>query len=205
MEPREALSQITEIREQMAQSQLFHGYRSLTVGAVGLMGVVAAVAQPHLVPAPADDLRTYLTLWIGVAAVAFLLVSLATWRLVRATGSPMVRQSALLSAERLLPCVVVGALITLGIYHGAPDVGWMLPGLWSFVYGLAVFSAYRQLPRQAFWVGIYFATCGFACLLWGQGANAFSPWQMGISFGGGLLMSAGILYWTLERSDDSHE
>ena len=205
MEPREALSQITEIREQMAQGQVFRGYRSMTVGAVGLMGILAAIAQPHLVPAPADDLKSYLALWTGVAALASLLVTLATWRLVRETRSPLVRQTAILSAERLLPCAIVGALITVAIYRGAPDVGWMLPGLWSFVYGLAVFSSYRQLPRQAFWVGIYFATCGFGCLLWGQGANAFSPWQMGISFGGGLMLSAAILYWTLERTNESQE
>ena len=37
--------------------------------------------------------------------------------------------------------------------------------------------------------------------MWGQGDNAFSPWQMGISFGGGQLLGAMILYWTLERTD----
>ena len=81
----------------------------------------------------------------------------------------------------------------------------MLPGLWSLVFSLGIFASYRQLPRQVFWVGVYFAVCGFVCVLWGQGTNAFSPWQMGISFGGGLLMGAAILYWTLERADDSRE
>lgn len=205
MELREALGQITEIRQQMARSEVFRGYRSLTVGSVGLMGVLAAIAQPYLVPSPANDLAAYLTLWIGVAAVAFLLVAFGLWRRVRATESPMVRQSTLRSAERFLPCVAVGVLVTLAIYRGAPDVGWMLPGLWSFVFSLGIFALYRQLPRQVFWVGVYFAVCGFGCLLWGQGTNAFSPWQMGISFGGGKLLGAAILYWTLERNDDAQE
>ena len=205
MELREALGQITEIRQQMARSEVFRGYRSLMVGSVGLMGVLAAIAQPYLVPSPANDLEAYLTLWISVAAVALLLVALGLWRRVRTTGSPMVRQSTLLSADQFLPCVAVGTLVTLGIYRGAPDVGWMLPGLWSFVFSLGIFASYRQLPRQVFWVGVYFAVCGFGCLLWGQGTNAFSPWQMGISFGGGLLIGAAILYWTLERTDDSQE
>jgi hypothetical protein len=117
----------------------------------------------------------------------------------------MVRQSTWLSADLFLPCVAVGALVTLGIYRGAPDVGWMLPALWSFVFSLGVFASYQRLPRQVFWVGVYFTLCGFGCLLWGQGTNAFSPWQMGISFGGGLLIGAAILYWTLERTDDSQE
>ena len=205
MELREALGQITEIRQQMARSEVFRGYRSLTVGSVGLMGVLAAIAQPYLVPSPANDLEAYLTLIHSVAAVAFLLVALGLWRRVRTTESPMVRQSTLLSADQFLPCVAVGALVTLGIYRGAQDVGWMLPGLWSLVFSLGIFASYRQLPRQVFWVGVYFAVCGFGCLLWGQGTNAFSPWQMGISFGGGLLIGAAILYWTLERTDDSQE
>ena len=156
-------------------------------------------------PSPADDLKAYLTLWLVVAGAAFLLVAVGLWRRVRVTGSPMARQSALLSAELFLPSIAVGALLTLGIYRGAPDVAWMLPGLWSFVFSLGVFASHRQLPKQALWVGVYFALCGFGCLLWGQGANAFSPWQMGVSFGGGMLLSAAILFLTLERNDATPE
>jgi len=205
MELGDALGQISEIRLQMARSEVFRGYRSLTVGCVGLLGILAAIAQPYVVPSPAHNLDAYLTLWISVATAALLLVALGLWRRVRTTGSPMLRQSALLSADQFLPCIAVGALATLAIYRGAQDVGWMLPGLWSLVFSLGIFASYRQLPRQVFWVGMYFAVSGFGCLLWGQGSNAFSPWQMGISFGGGLLIGAAILYWTLERTDDSQE
>jgi hypothetical protein len=59
------------------------------------------------------------------------------------------------------------------------------------------------LPRQVFWVAAYYVLCGLGCLLLGKGENALSPWQMGISFGGGQLLGAAILYWTLERTDDS--
>ena len=205
MELREALGQIGEIRQQMARNQVFRGHRSLTVCFVGLLGVLAAIAQPYLVPSPSNQLGTYLALWVSVAALALLLVALALWQRVRVTGSPMVRQATLLAADQFLPCVAVGALMTLGIYRAAPEVGWMLPSLWSFLFGLGVLASYRQLPGQAFWVGAYFIVCGFGCLIWGQDNNALSPWQMGISFGGGMWMSAAILYWTLERTDDSQE
>ena len=79
----------------------------------------------------------------------------------------------------------------------------MLPGLWSLVFSLGVFASYRLLPRQVFWVGLYYGLCGAGCLLFGQGAHALSGWQMGISFGGGQLLCAAILYWTLERTDVS--
>ena len=208
MELREALGQITEIRQQMARNQVFHGYRSLTVGSVGLMGIVAEIAQPYLVPSPSNDLKSYLTLWISVAAAALLLIALGSWQRVRRAGSPMVRQSASLAAEQFLPSVAIGSLATLGIYLGAPEAGWLLPGLWSLVYSLGVFASYRQLPGQGFWVGAYFALCGFGCLYWGSGAHAFSPWQMGVSFGGGHLLAATSLLrtrllQTRERTDES--
>ena len=82
-------------------------------------------------------------------------------------------------------------------------MSWMLPGLWSLIFSLGVFASFRLLPPQLFWVGLYYALCGLGCLVWGQGTNAFSPWQMGSSFGGGQLMSAAILFWTLERTDVS--
>jgi len=173
---------------------------TLVAAALGL-GILAAVVQPTLVPSPAQDLDAYLTLWVGVAAAGFLLVAAGLWRRVRATGSPMVRESTLLSAAQFLPCVGVGALLTWGVQRGAPDAGWMLPGLWSFVFSLGIFASHRQLPRPVFWVGVLFVACGLGCLLWGQGAHALSPWCMGIPFGGGLLMGAAILYWTLERTD----
>jgi hypothetical protein len=52
-------------------------------------------------------------------------------------------------------------------------------------------------------VGLYYVAAGAACLIWGGGASAYSPWQMALSFGGGQLLGAGVLYWTLERGDGS--
>ena len=108
-----------------------------------------------------------------------------------------------LAVEQLSPSLVVGAFITLFILRSAPQVSWMLPGLWSLFFSLGVFASWRLLPPQFFLVALYYALCGLGCLLWGQGAHALSPWQMGTSFGGGQLISAVILYWTLEQPNDS--
>jgi hypothetical protein len=197
----EALRQISDIRHQMARSEVFRGYRSVTVGVSGVLGLLAAVLQPSWVPAPASELGRYLGLWLGVAAASAIVAGAEmSWR-ARGAGAGLARERTLLAVEQFLPCVVVGALLTLSIYRGAPQVAWMLPGLWSLVFGLGVFASYRLLPPQVFWVGSYYVLCGCGCLLWGQGNNAFSPWQTGISFGGGQLLGAMILYWTLERTD----
>ena len=199
----EALRQISDIRQQMARSEVFRGYRSLTVGCSGVLALLAAVCQPYLVTSPGNDLQRYLLLWISVAAVSLMVAGIEVWWRARVSESSLARQMTLLAVGQFLPSVVVGALLTLCIYRSAPQVAWMLPGLWSLVFSLGIFASYRLLPREVFWVGLYYAACGVGCLLWGQADRAFSPWLMGISFGGGQLLGAAILYWTLERTDDS--
>lgn len=199
----EALRQISDIRRQMARSEVFRGNRSMTVGFSGVAGLAAAALQPRWVASPEIELGRYLGLWLGVAAVSLAVAGTEVcWRARRA-GPGLSRQHTLLAVEQFLPCLVVGALLTLCIYRGAPHVAWMLPGLWALIFGLGIFASYRLLPRHGFWVGSFYVLCGCGCLSWGRGENALSPWQMGISFGGGQLLGAAILYWTLERTDVS--
>ena len=201
MELRDALTQISEIREHMAASHVFRGYRSITVAFSGGLGLSAAALQTRWVPSPEIDLGRYLALWLGVAAVSLTVAGIEVcWRALCA-GPGLERQHTLLAVEQFLPALFVGGLLTLCIYRSAPHAAWMLPGLWSLIYGLGIFASYRLLPRQVFWVGAFYILCGCGCLVWGQGNNALSPWQMAISFGGGQLLGAAILYWTLERND----
>ncbi|MDP6581997.1 MAG: hypothetical protein QF681_15190, partial [Vicinamibacterales bacterium] len=65
----EALRQISDIRHHMARSEVFRGYRSMTVGFSGVSGLLAAAFQPLWVPSPASELGRYLGLWLSVAAV----------------------------------------------------------------------------------------------------------------------------------------
>ena len=39
----------------------------------------------------------------------------------------------------------------------------------------------------------------YNCIAWAAGDRSFSPWSMGITFGGGQFFAATILYFTLER------
>ena len=200
----EALRQIAGIRQQMVQREVFRGYRAATVAFSGVAGIVAAGLQRRWVPSPENTLGRYLGLWLGVAVVSLLVAALELWwRASRETDSGLAREGTLFACQQFLPTVAVGGFLTLCIYLSAPQVAWMLPGLWALVFGLGVFASCRLLPRAVSWVGAYYVVCGGGALLWGQGANAFAPWQMGVTFGGGQLLGAAILYWTLERTDAS--
>jgi hypothetical protein len=197
----EALRQISDIRRQMARAEVFRGYRAATVGFSGIAGLAGAAIQPGWVASPEVGLGRYLGLWLGVATVSVVVAGAEVYGRARRAGPGLARQHTLLAVEQFAPFVIVGGLLTLCVYRGAPDVAWILPGLWSLIYGLGVFASRAVLPRQAFWVGAYYVLCGCGCLMLGRGENVLSPWQMGISFGGGQLLSAAILYWTLERTD----
>ena len=201
MELREALSQITEIRAQMARTETFRGYRSGTVGLSGLLGVAGGVVQAVWIPDPGQNIRAYLGLWVGVAGAC-----LAVWgaemvlRCRRATLS-LTRQMTWLAVEQFFPCMVAGVLLTWAIVVYAADSLWMLPGLWSVVFSLGVFASCRLLPRPVFWVGAYYLAAGVAVLVLARGDAALSPWAMVGTFGAGQLLTAAILYFTLERTD----
>ena len=79
MEIRQAIAQVSEIREHLARTEVFRGYRSLTVGFSGLVGLAAAVVQASWLPKPTERLGAYLALWFGAAAINLVVVGVEIW------------------------------------------------------------------------------------------------------------------------------
>ncbi|HXY35620.1 MAG TPA: hypothetical protein VEI07_15415 [Planctomycetaceae bacterium] len=203
MELREALEQIAEIRDQLARTETFEGYRSATVAASGLLALGAAGIQTALIPDPMGQLDLYLALWVGVAIVSAAMVGIEMFvRCRRAASETTVRLTRMV-VEQFLPCVVVGALLTVAIAVVAPETAWMLPGLWSLVFGLGVFASARLFPRPVVWVAGYYLLAGIACLAAAKRLDPLSPWLMACTFGFGQLLAAAIVYWSVERKHAS--
>ena len=114
---------------------------------------------------------------------------------------PLTRTLTWLAVSQFLPSIVAGGLVTVVLVGYAPESRWMLPGLWAVLFSLGIFASYRLLPPATFWVGLFYLTAGVMCLALAQGRAELSPWAMGIPFGFGQLLAAGVLYWTLERTD----
>jgi len=203
MELREALSQISEIRAQVARTETFRGYRSLTVGFTGLLALAAAGVQSALLTNPADHMRGYLVLWIAAAALSLLAAGTELCVRAYASSSMLARQLTALAVEQFLPCVAAGVVVTTAVALRAADRIWMLPGLWSVLFGLGIFASCRLLPRMTFFVALYYLFCGAVLLIVAEPAFALSPWAMGVTFGVGQLSAAAILYLHLERPHDS--
>jgi hypothetical protein len=199
MELREALTQITEIRLQLARTEVFRGYRAMPVAFSGVIAVLAAVVQAVTILDPTVQIRPYLVLWIGAAVVSALAAGLEMMIRARNASTPMTRELTWLALEQFCPAIVAGGLLTLVLVKAAPESLWMLPGLWQLLFGLGIFASCRLLPRPTFWVGVFYLGTGLAVLGLAQGERALSPWAMGLPFGAGQFLAAAVLYLTLER------
>ncbi len=205
MELREALTQISEIRAQIARTETFRGYRAATVAFSGLMGLAGAAVQAAWIPSPQEHLGAYLGLWVGIAAVCLLVLACELATRSHLATSPLRRQLTALAVQQFAPCVAAGGLLTVAVARLAPEAAWMLPGLWAILFSLGIFASCRLLPKATFWAAVYYLAAGVAALAWARGGAALSPWAMAGTFGVGQLLTAAILYVTLERDHASAE
>jgi hypothetical protein len=207
MELHEALTEIATIRRQIALAEQFRGYRALPVALGAVAAFAAVVAQPLLVPEPAQDFFGYLRLWISVAVVAGLLPVVdvcVRHRICFRLGRGRSLQASLirLACEQFAPCVVVGGLLTVVIGCYAAEVRWMLPGLWAVVFSLGLFASYRLLPTPILLVAIWYLLTGCLCLGFGQATAGLAPWTMALTFGVGHAATAVVLSCQEQEHDD---
>lgn len=200
MELRDALDQISEIRERMARGQVFRGYRSVTTAFTAVFAVLTSAAQRVWVPRPARDVDDYLWLWCGAAVVSLLVVGIEMGVRAARSGSALHRRMTMLAVDQFVPSLVAGALVTYAIGKFAGDTVWIMPGLWAVLFSLGVFASRRFLPRGVGVVAGFYLLAGLICLAVGRHGATLWPWTMAIVFGVGQLLAAGVLWWTLERN-----
>src|SRR5918998_5645856 len=182
MELRDALDQISEIRERMARGQVFRGYRAVTTGFTAVLAVLTSAAQAAWVPRPHVDVDDYLWLWCGAAVLSLVVVgSEMAVRAVR-SGSALHRQMTMLAVDQFVPCLVAGALVTYAIGKFAGDIVWIMPGLWAVLFSLGVFASRRFLPRGVGIVAAFYLLAGLVCLAVGGRDRHLTlwPWTMAI-------------------------
>ena len=196
-----ALDDLRTIRRQMARGTEFRGYGPATLATTGGVAVVAAGAQALWLPDPADRMQAYLGIWIATAVLSAALTGLQMYTRTRRTHSGLSDEMLRLAVEQFLPSVLAGMLITFVLLRYAPTNLWMLPGLWQVIFSLGVFSSCRFLPRPMIAAGVWYLLTGLICLACGD-IRALSPWAMGIPFGAGQLLVAGILLFNTAEAED---
>ena len=116
-------------------------------------------------------------------------------------GPSHTRALTWIALRQFVPCLLSGAVVTAAIVRLAPDSAWLLPGLWQLFFAQGIFASCRILPRAIYLVtGFYLLAGSLNFFIWRED-QALSPLAMALPFGLGQLLTAVILYWTLERCD----
>lgn len=195
----DALNQIAEIREQVARGQVFRGYRAATTAFTGLMAIAAALVQRYWMHETTAEHREALWVWLAAAAVSLIVVGSEMVVRYRRSDAPLQRETTRLAVEQFAPSLMAGGMLAYAVHNWAGPALSLLPAIWCSTFGLGVFASRRVLPRGTFAVGAWYLLASMACVATRQDVS-FST-QMGCAFGGGQLLAAGVLYWTLERSN----
>jgi hypothetical protein len=196
-----ALGDISSIRRQMARSTEFRGYGPATLAATGLIAFLAAVIQALFVPDPVNHISTYLSVWIWTAVLSAALTGVQMYTRTRRMHSGMSQEMMHMAVEQFLPSAGAGLLITIVLVRYVPAALWMLPGIWQVIFSLGVFSSCRFLPRPMLAAGAWYLLTGLVCISLG-GGRALSPWAMGIPYGAGQLLVAGVLLFSTHEGGD---
>jgi len=187
-----ALGDISSIRRQVAHTTEFRGYGPATLAGTGVLAFGAAWLQAVYVPDAASHIAEYLSIWIVTAAVSASLIGIEMFARTRRIHTGLADEMIRMAVEQFLPSVGVGGLVTFVLVRFVPGSQWMLPGLWQVIFSLGVFSSSRFLPRATVAVGAWYLVTGLSSLALGDN-RALSPWGMGIPYGAGQMLVAGIL------------
>ncbi len=196
-----ALGDISSIRRQVARSTEFRGYGPATLAATGGIAVLAAGVQAVWLPKPASRIPVYLAIWISTAIISAALIAVQTVTRSHRMHSGLADEMIRMAVEQFLPAAGAGALLTLVLVGSVPAALWMLPGLWQITFSLGVFSSCRFLPRPMAAAGAWYLLTGLTCIALADD-RALSPWTMGISYGVGQLLVAGILFFAAQEGSD---
>ena len=197
-----ALADISAMRDQMARGTMFRGYGPAALAATGGLAMLAALAQPAIVPHPVKQLVPYVALWTTVAAISIAIIALEATRRSRQVHGGLADDMLRAAAAEFLPALAAGALVTLVLLHDGPPTALLLPGIWQIIFSLGVFAACRSLSRSMLAIGVWYLGTGLSCLHFTSGANDLAPLCMGLPFGIGQLFAALLLHQSYREIPD---
>jgi len=193
-ELRRALNDISNIRNQIADVQLFRGFGPMVIGATGGLALGLSALQVNV------QQSAVLTPWIALAFVCVALIGVEMLALSKRKHGGKANELLWAVIQRFLPCLAAGAAIGWIIISQAPVLSWILPGLWQILIALGLFAATTMLPRNVIYAAAWYLVSGLLVLLMSAQSMALTPWAMGIPFGVGQILLAGLLHWAPEKT-----
>lgn len=196
----DALSTLTAIHAQLAKGEVYQGLRARPVLLSGLLGLAASVVQVRYWPDL--DAVSFIWYWLIVGAICGLAASSSAIASYFWDDVASSRRHTRVVAGQFIPCLAVGAFLALALLPVMDRCVGLLPGLWSLIYCLGLFSVRPYLPHATGWVGVYYFAGGVALLGLMSPANVPSPWTIGLVFAIGQAGLAWVLHRNAVREKD---
>jgi len=174
-----AMDNLRFIRETMERATSFTAISGWGLVVVGWTALLAAALAPGQSP------DAWLAVWLGDALLSFLIAGGATLRKARASQDPLFSMPGKRFALSFSPPMLVGALLTAGLYRaGRPE---LLPGSWLLLYGTGIVTGGAFSVRVVPVMGLCFMSVGalalFAPASWGNSLMAVAFGGLHILFG----------------------
>jgi len=186
-----ALTDIRNIRRQVAQTTEFRGYGPFTLSATAVLALATGALQSYWLPEPDAHPGTYVALWLATGVVSAALIGAQMLARASRLHSGMADEMVQMAVAQFLPAALAGAILPFVLLHVTHSAFWMLPGLWQIIFSLGVFASCRCLPGPMVLAGGWFFLTGLACLSLGD-ARALSPITMAGSYAVGMALVATI-------------
>ena len=197
-----ALLDISDIKSRMASNATFQGFGPRVVAITGVIAFVTALAQSVVYSSPAMDTRRLLMVWAGVAFVCTALIFMEMIARSRRIHGGLADAMIINAAEQFIPAGVVGFVVALVLDNYAPELLWLLPGLWQLLIAMAIFATARTLTRMVNLVAAWYLIAGTTVLILSVQSLTIGPWSMGVSFAIGQLLMAYILKSATGKTDE---
>ena len=196
-----ALADILAIRTQLAAGSAFSGYGPATMAITGALALAVTLLQYALIDDPNAAPLTFFGGWFVAAAISIVVVAAEARARSHRHHSGLADAMIYQAIEQFLPAAIAGALLTVVLWHTAPETLWLLPGLWQLLVSLGLFASVRSLPRIVTLVGAWYFIAGFVTLMLGSQNHALSVWTMGLPFTFGQFLMAGVLHFASGGDD----
>lgn len=190
MHVRDALDRLDQIRDQLARSEVYRGFRVPAVACVGLIGLAAAALQPLVPEAGGVGFVWY---WAAVAVGCGLFGTAAAAHAYATREDDFERRRTRRVAAQFLPAAFAGAAVTLAVSR-VPDLVPFLPGFWAVLFGLGLIATRPHLPDGIGPIGLGYVAAGAFHLLRAVPGSEASGWSVGGVFGVGHLLTAFVLW-----------
>ena len=192
-EVEQAIAQIADIRAQLAASTRFRGYAPEAVGVIGLLSLMIMLLQLAWPGHFAAGDRQYVLVWGLLMAAGCLLIAVEALLRTRRAKDHMARPMLLSAIRIVVPATVIAATVPLAVLAYAPQVSWIVPGVWQMLIGLVAFASYSTMPRRIVWPAAWFLLSGVVGLFLAGAQGGLTPLVAGGPFVAGHFAIAWAL------------